>query len=60
MHHELRVRVRKGKTDRFVASPQHAMPEAIAIKGYRCIEIGDAKQKVVELRNRGRLALTCG
>ena len=49
MRHELRVRVRKGKADRFVAPPQDSMPEAIAIEGYRRIQIGDAKQKVVEL-----------
>jgi hypothetical protein len=52
---ELRVRVRKGKTDRFVASPQHSMPEAIAIEGYRRIKIGDAKQKVVELSKQGQV-----
>src|ERR1700722_6376344 len=53
MHHELGVRVRKGKTNRFFASPQHSMPEAIAIKGYRRIKIADAKQKVIELSKRG-------
>jgi hypothetical protein len=35
VRHELRVGVRKGKADRFVASPQDSMSEAIAIEGYR-------------------------
>ena len=48
VHDELRVRVRKSKADRLVAPPQHPMSEAIAIERYRGIEIGDAKQKVVE------------
>jgi hypothetical protein len=55
VHDEFRVRIRKGKTDRFVASPQHWMSEAIAIERYRRIKIGDAKQKVVELSKQGAL-----
>ena len=51
--HELCVRLRKGKADRFVASPQDSMPEAVAIERYRRIKIGDAKQKVVELSKQG-------
>ena len=53
VHDELRLRVWKGKADRFVASPQHSMPEAITIEGYRRIQIGDAKQEVVELSKQG-------
>jgi hypothetical protein len=49
VHDELSVGVRKSKADRFVASPQDRMSEAIAIERYRRIKIGDAKQKVVEL-----------
>jgi len=47
--HELGVGVGKGKADRLLASPQHAMPKLIAIKRYRRIEVGDAKQTVIEL-----------
>jgi hypothetical protein len=49
VYNELGVRFRKGKTDRFSASPQHSMPKAIAIEGNRRIKIADAKQKVIEL-----------
>jgi hypothetical protein len=47
--HELGVGVGKGKADRLLASPQHAMPKLIAIERYRRIEVGDAKQTVIEL-----------
>ena len=58
VHDELGVGVRKSKADCFVAPPQHPMPEAIPIKGDGGVEIGDPKQKVASLRNRGRMALT--
>jgi hypothetical protein len=55
VHDELCVGVRKSKADRFVASPQDAMPEAIAVEGDRGIKVGDAKQKVVELSKQRAL-----
>ena len=49
VNYELGVGVRKGEADRFRASPQQTMPKPVAIEGDGCVEIGDAKQKVVEL-----------
>jgi hypothetical protein len=49
VNYELGVRVRKSKPNRFRASPQDSVPEAIAIKPYRRIKIGDAKQEIVQL-----------
>jgi hypothetical protein len=49
VRYELGARLRKGKPDGFVASPQDSMPEAIAVERYRRVKIGGAKQKVVEL-----------
>ena len=46
---ELRVGLGKAKADRLFGSPQNPMPETVAIEGYRRIEVGDAKQKVIEL-----------
>jgi hypothetical protein len=50
---ELCIGVRKAEPDRFVASPQDSMPEAVTVKGYRRIEIGDAEEKVVEPSKQG-------
>ena len=53
VRHELRIGVGKGKADRFIGSPQHAMSQTIAIERYRRIKIGDAKHMIVELSKQG-------
>ncbi|HLY00764.1 MAG TPA: hypothetical protein VKR62_18885 [Roseiarcus sp.] len=47
--HEFGVGVRKGEPDRFLASPKHPMPKAVAIEGDGRVKVGDAKQEIVEL-----------
>jgi hypothetical protein len=46
---ELRVGVRKGEPDRFVAPPQDSMPEAVAIEGDGRVKISDPQQKAIQL-----------
>ena len=55
VNHELCVRLRKGKADRFVAPPHDSMPEPVAVERYRRIKVGDAKEEVIELSEQGRL-----
>jgi hypothetical protein len=50
---KLRVRLGKGEASRFIASPQKAVTELVAIKGDRRVKIGDAKQMIVEFSKQG-------
>jgi hypothetical protein len=50
---QLGVGLWKGEASRFIASPQQAMTELVAIKGDRRVKIGDAKQMIVEFLKQG-------